>query len=168
MAAEIHIVTHHGAAGATQSNVDGGTLRFKVADDATVDANNPIPIPPSGTNYSYIKQLRFSCVTTAPSNLVNNLKFYTDGSGWTGGTGVGLNAKTSASYTNPATQGTTALSGTASAFSYTSGSPLSVTGSTATAGGVFGDYVQLQMSVTTTASPGTTTSETLTFAYDES
>lgn len=165
MAATVNIVTHHGATGATQSNVNGGTTRFKVADNATVDTNNPIPIPAAGTNYSYIKQLRLN-VTVAPSSGISNLKFYTDGAnGWTG---VTINAKTSASYTNPATQGTSALAGTADAFTYTSGSALAISGSIGATTGFVGDYVQLQMAVGTSASPGLLSSETLTFAYDES
>lgn len=165
MAATIQIISHHGAAGATETQVDGGTMRYKVADNDTADANDPIPVPPSGTNYSYIKQNRFKC-TVAPSNTVNNLKFYTDGANGLG-TGVSIGAKTDASYTNPATQGTTQLSGTTDIFTYTSGSPLSVTGSTSGTGS-FGDYVVSQMGVASTASPGTTPSETLTFQYDES
>lgn len=165
MAATVQIISHHGAAGATETQVDGGTMRYKVADNDTADANDPIPVPPSGTNYSYIKQCRFK-TTVAPSNTVNNLKFYTDGANGFG-TGVSLNVKTDSSYTNPATQGTTALTGTADAFSYTSGSPLSVTGSTTTTES-FGDYIVSQMAVASTASPGTTPNETLTFQYDES
>lgn len=167
MAATVNITNHHGSAGATQTNVDGSSIRFKVADDSAVDANNPIPIPAAGTNYSYIKQLRWNATTT-PANTINNLKFYTDGANGMG-TGVGVVAKTNASYVNPLTQATTALSGVTDIFTYTSGSPLAVTGSINNPStGLFGDYVELQMSVANTASPGTTPSETTTWSYDES
>lgn len=167
MPATVNIVSHHGAAGATQTNVDGGSVRFKLSDDDTVDANNPIAIPTGADVYSYIKQFRFSAGTT-PSNTINNLKFYMDGANGFG-TGVSLNVKTSASYTNPLTQTTTALGSTASAFTYTSGSPLSVTGSISNPStGLFGDYIQMQMQVANTATQGTTGSETATFQYDES
>lgn len=165
MAATVELRSFHGSSGATFADVAGGSIRFKQADNDTVDANNPIPVPGSGFNYSYIKQLRLYAAT-APSNNLNNVKFYTDGANGLG-TGVALYAKTSASYTDPTSQTTSPLSGTADAFSYTSGSPLSVSGSSTTVG-YFSDYVQLQMSATTTASQGTTPSETLTFAYDES
>jgi hypothetical protein len=170
MAATVNITSYHGySAGSPTSNnnVDGGSLRFKVADNDTADANNPIPIPAAGTNQSWIKQLRFNAATT-PSNTINNLKFYTDGSNGFG-TGVALNVKTTATYTDPSAQGTTALTSTTSAFTYNSGAALSVTGSINNPStGAFGDYIVMQMAVSSTAGPGTTPSETLTFSYDES
>jgi hypothetical protein len=165
MAATVVITSHHGATGATQTNVDGTSIRYKQADNDTVDANNPIPIPGAGTNYSYIKQLRFNC-TVAPSNTINNLKFYSDGANGFG-TGMDLLCKTTSSYVDPTTQTTTLVASQASVFTYTSGSPLAVTGSTSGTG-LFGDYVLSQFSVTTTAGQGTTPSEVLTFSYDES
>lgn len=167
MAATINITSYHGAAGGTTNNVDGGALRFKVADDDVADANAPVPIPAAGTNYSYIKQLRLNA-SVAPSNVLNNIRFYTDG-GNGFGTGIALNVRTNATYTNPLTQGTTALTGTANAFTYTSASPLAVAGSlTAPSTGPFGDYVQLQAAVSSTAVAGTSPGEVLTFAVDES
>jgi hypothetical protein len=171
MAVTMHITSYHGySAGAptSQGNVEGTTIRFKQADNDTVDANNPIPIPAAGTNYSNIKQFRFNIDAAggAPSNLVNNLKVYSDGGNGLG-TGVDLLVRTSATYLDPAAQGTTLLSSTTTIFGYTSGSPLAVTGSSTTTG-AFGDYVQMQMSVASTATQGTTPSETVTFSYDES
>lgn len=167
MAATVQIISLHGATGSTETQVDGGSMRFKVADNDTADANNPIPIPPSGTNYSYIKQIRFK-TTVAPDNLINNLQVYSDGSSGMG-TGVSVTTKTygSGSYINPATQGTTQLSGTSDLFGYTSGSSLAVTGSTSTTG-LFGDIIAMQMGVASTATQGTTPSETVTFQFDES
>lgn len=169
MAAIVEIRSYHGTSPDAGTNVASGTLQFKQADNSTVDANNPIPVPGAGTNYSFIKQLRWYVGGTGPSNTINNLKFFTDGANGFG-TGVSLTAKTSASYTNPVTQGTGQLAGTTDVFTYTSGSPLSVTGSIASGNlnQAFGDYVQLQMAVASTASQGTTPSETLTFQYDES
>ena len=59
-------------------------MRFKTADDATIDLNNPIPIPPSGTKYSYWKQIYLYC-GTQPATQVDNIKFYTDGGGFGAG-----------------------------------------------------------------------------------
>jgi hypothetical protein len=164
----MHITSYHGNTGSTSNNVEGTTIRFKQADNDTVDANNPIPIPGSGSNYSFIKNFRFNIDAGggAPSNLVNNLKVYSDGSNGLG-TGVGLVVKTSATYVDPIAQGTTQLGSTTDVFTYTSGSPLAVTGSS-TGTGAFGDYVVMQMSVASTATQGTTPSETITFSYDES
>lgn len=240
MPATVNIVSAHGTTGAT-SNVDGSSIRFKLADNDTVDSNNPVPIPAAGTNYSYVKQLRFSC-GGGLSGTLNNLRFYTSGSF---GTGVGLRARSKdvwgapgsdklaastgntslilqgagtpgwttdewagyvvqivagtssgdyrrittntssaltvssafsstpdnttqyrIAYFEPVNNAATQVSGTADAFTYTSGSPLSFTGSTTTTG-AFGNFVTLQLSVGSTASPGATSSVTLTFVYDE-
>lgn len=168
MPAVVEIVSHHGAAGATQADVAGTSIRFKVADNDTVDANNPIPIVAATTSRSWIKQFRYK-TTTAPSNNINNLKLYSDGANGLG-TGQDIKAKTNASYTDPIANGTTALGaggGLASLFTFTSGSALAVTGSTTTTG-LFGDYVQTQYEVLDTATQGTSGSEVMTFAFDES
>lgn len=168
MAATVQIISLHGATGATETQIDGGTCRFKAADNDTADANNPLVISGS-TIYSYIKQIQFKATVT-PANTINNLKFYTDGSNGLG-TGVGIGAKTYAagSYVNPATQGQAQVAGLTDIFTYTSGSPLSVTGSISNPNtGLFGDIINLQMNVANTASQGTTGSETGTFSFDES
>lgn len=166
MPATVQIISYHGATGTTETQVDGGNMRFKQADNDTVDAVNPIPVPGAGSNYSYIKQVRLKATTT-PANSISNIKAYMDGANGLG-TGVSLNGKTSASYTDPSSQGTTVLSGTADMFTYTSGSPLSITGSlTNPSTGGIGDYLVMQMAVTTTATQGNTGAETLTMTYDE-
>jgi len=105
MAAVVEIRSFHGASPDSGTVVSLGTLRFKVADNSTVDANNPIPIPGAGTNYSFIKQLRLVCTTT-PSNLLNNLKFFTDGTNGFG-TGVTLNGRINTPTTGTASSGST-------------------------------------------------------------
>lgn len=168
MPATVQLISYHGAAGATETQITT-TLRFKLADDSTVDANNPIVIGASPAR-SWVKNMGLK-VTVAPSNNITNVVFYTDGSasatGWSGI--VDIKAKASASYLNPITNTTTALSGSpSSAFTYTSGSPLSLGAGPFTGTGRIGDYCQLQMEVANTASPGTLNSETLTWQYDES
>lgn len=95
------------------------------------------------------------------------------------GTGVTLNVGTATAYTQATgTAGTTGTQltagnyaswtqGNANAFVYTSASPLSVTGSTSTAV-EFGDRVVHQFNIATTASPGATPQETVSFRWDES
>lgn len=162
-------------------------LRFKTADDATIDTNNPIPIPTAGTKYSYWKQIYLYC-NAAPSTKVDNVKLYSDGGGF--GTGIELKVglqfptKTAASDAGyevaTGTPGDTGdemvaahagLSSSASIFGYTSGSPLSVSigeiGSLIDAQYETTNYVVMQMEVISTASPGDLTDETLTFQYDE-
>lgn len=170
----------------TSTDVDAlgpPTIRFKQADDATIDSNDPIPIPAAGTNYSYWKQVYLYC-DTAPSTQVDNVKFYTDGGGF--GTGITLNiadanpVKNSGASTGydvadaavtMASGGHTDVTTVTDAFTYTSGSPrtctISEAGSIIDAIGETTNYIVLQLAVGTTASPGNLDDETLTFQYDE-
>ncbi len=238
MPATVHILSYHAALPDAGTAVEGGSVRLKTADNDTVDANNPIAIPGAGTVYSYMKNIRFSAATT-PSNLINNLKFYTDGANGFG-TGVGLKVFSFTPLTGTASSGTTttlttsgltasalvgkvleitagtnsgsarritvntttvitvnAVFGSAidntsvfrvwyidpinnaqtqwtldtmvDAFTYTSGSALAMAGSIANPNtGAFGDGLYMQMSVASTATQGTTGSETVTYSYDES
>lgn len=169
MAATVVIASWHGtSAGKTSSNTtDGQAVRFKQADNDTVDLNNKIPIPPSGTSYSYPKNFQFNC-TVAPSNLIDNLSVYSDGASGMG-TGVDILVANNAAYLDPTVVGnqTAAISGGTSIFTKTQGSPQAITGTTSTTG-LFGNFITMQMTVLSTASPGTTPAETITFSYDES
>jgi hypothetical protein len=139
-------------------------------------SSNPIKIPAAGTNYSYWVVTRLE-TTVGPTGTVNNLRWHTDGSN-NFGTGVGCNVQTATGYVqatgtvgetgtilNTANYGTLAAA-PADCFARTSGSPLSVTGSTTTTG-QFGDRVVYQLTVGTGASAGTTGQETFTWLYDE-
>ena len=77
MAATVQIVEKNGTAG-TNTQKDSGTVRFKNADNATVDTVNPMVIPTAGVDYSFEKWLRLK-VTVGPSSYIENLTFYTDG-----------------------------------------------------------------------------------------
>lgn len=162
MVATVQIGEKNGAGG-TFTDKTSGNIRFKTADNATVDSNNRITIPPSGTAFSYEKWLRPKC-TVAPAVDLQNGEFYTDGSNGLG-TGVGLYAKAVTSFATPALG--TATTGYTDAFDYDSGSPLDLDIGTVTATGEFGDHVVLLMTVADNATQGITPSETLTFEYDE-
>jgi len=175
----------------TQQDTDGlgpPNIRFKTEDDATIDVNNPVPIPTAGTNRSYWKQLYLKC-NTAPDTQVDNIKWFTDGVGY--GTGITLqvgdefpvkNSGSSAGYElATGTPGTTGndvvtdhagITGVTSAFSFTVGSPLSgptisEAGSIINAINETTDYLILQADVISSATPGNKADETLTFQYDE-
>ena len=175
----------------TQQNVDGlgpPNIRFKTNDNATIDTADPIPIVTGQTKRSYWKQIYIKCAT-APSTKVDNIKFYTDGTGF--GTGITLyvgeqfpvkNAAASTGYeVATGTPGDTgdemvaehaSITSKVDAFTKTSGSPLtgptiSEEGNIIDAIGETCNYLVLQMDVTDTASPGNLTDETLTFQYDE-
>lgn len=167
MAATIQI--HEMSALATGVDKTSGTVRFKDADDSTVDTNNPLVIPAASSIYSYTKKVRAK-MTVAPSTQVGNLRWYSDGSsGWGSyvtctcknlGTTWGANYKT-------------LMSGGADFFTKTSGSPLDGDGTSTGPfvpgdnGNYIGDLIELQMAVTYQATQGALAAESITLAYDE-
>lgn len=178
MAATIQVRQWNGASGSpTKTQVDSTNTRFHSADvHSASSTSNSILIPDSGTNYSYWRTLQLNA-TAISGGTVDNIRYYTDGSN-NYGTGVGCNVATANSYVQAT--GTAGETGTelttgnhgdldgapADAFTYTSGSPLSVAGSTTTTGD-FGDFIVEQMTVASSASSGTTSQETKTIKYDD-
>lgn len=156
--------------GPTATSISASPLLFGTDDSYNAGATYPVLRPSSGTNYSYETTIRASASGTFTS--LSAWKFYTDGGNGLG-TGVGLSVKalTQASYAQASgTQGqtATAMSGGSDAFGYTSGSPLSLTGSISSAGVGSVQYIRAQASVASTAALGTSSSETLTVQWDES
>lgn len=167
MAATIQI--HEMSALTTGADKTSGTVRFKDADNATVDANNPLQVPAADSIYSYSKKLR-AYMEAPPTTSVSNLRWYTDGNNGFG-TGISVNVKNLGNTWGDNYK--TAMSGGADLFGKTSASPLD---GDATNTGPFdsdddnsyiGDLIELQMAVASTAANGTLTAETLTLAYDE-
>jgi hypothetical protein len=168
--AEVHVF--HGAAPGTPTDVTDTTIRFKRADNDTQDANNPIPIPTSGTNYSWRKAFKLRCPATGPDNKIENLRLYSELQSL--GTGRSILCKTASTYTQGSSgdEGTP-LSGSADVDTYTSGSPLVVA-----AGQVFGaaetgsgtqDFVELQAALTSAGSQGdAAAAKGIVYRYDES
>ncbi len=75
--------------GPTHTNVTSTNSRIDASDaHSTNSTANPVSIPTSGLNYSYWATFRLKC-TVAPTTLINNIKFYMDGSN-TFGTDVDL------------------------------------------------------------------------------
>ena len=161
-------------------------IRFKTADDSTIDANNPIPIPASGTKRSFWKHI-FLEVTAGTFTQIDNVKFFTDGTGF--GTGITVfvadetptkNSASTAGYDqatgsvgDDGDELTTHTNVTAKtdAFTFTSGTPKTVSiseaGAIINAIGESTNYVIAQMDVASTAGPGDLPNETWTFQYDE-
>jgi len=163
MAATVLIGEKNGA-GATFTDKTSGPIRFKNADNATVDLANPMVVPGAGSDFSFEKWLRMKIGGTGPASQITNLKFYTDGVNSLG-TGVLLWAKATTNYATPAEA--TSTTGYTNAFTYTSGSALSLgAGPYSTINTEMGDHCVMMCEVQSTAGPGTP-SETLTFAYDE-
>lgn len=166
MAATVQIVELNGAS-PTATDKTSGTIRFKKADNATVDLSNPLVVPPtSGFDYSFVKVVRMK-VTGGSYTQITNPRWYTDGSSGLG-TGVDIFAKAAASYTQPAQA--SSVSGYTDLFTYVSGSPLDGDANNAapfTSTGEKGDFIEMIMRVAETASQGVPTAETLTCAWDE-
>lgn len=163
-------------------------LRFKTADNPTIDTVNPVPIPAAGTNRSFVKSCYVKC-DTGPDTQIDNFRLYSDGGGF--GTGITTyvgdqfptrNSGSTAAYR--VATGTIGTSGNVittvyasittktDVFTFTSGAPMtgpsiSEAGSIINASGETTNYVVFQVDVGTTASPGNKVDETLTFLYDE-
>ena len=158
------------------------TLRFKQADNSTIDSVAPMPITAATTEYSRWKQIYLFC-DTAPDTQVDNVRFFTDGGGF--GTGITVNhgdefpvhnsgATTGydVSDANAVMTTHTDITAVTDAFTRTTGSPLSgpsisEAGSVINATSETTNYLVLQMTVVDTASPGNLADETFTFRYDE-
>lgn len=177
MAATVIIYRTTGA-GPTTTDITSANSRASTSDAPTPGTSDPIPIPPSGTNYSFWISTYLNA-STSPTGTINNVKWYTDG-GNGFGTGVTCKMNTATAYTQATgTQGSTgdvlngtnypSLAGaTSDAFTFTSGSPKSVTGSISNPStGKISDYVVYQIEVGSTAAAGTTPQETFTWRYDE-
>lgn len=162
MAATVQIVEKNGAGG-TPTDKTSGSIRFKNADNATVDLVNPMVKPGAGVDYSFEKWLRMN-VSAGTYSQITNVKAYMDGGNGLG-TGVTLYAKAVTTFATPAEA--TATTGYADAFTYTSGSPLSLGAGPFTSTGEKGDHLVMMLTVGTTAAGGVTPSETLTVAWDE-
>jgi hypothetical protein len=166
---QIHELTTNATTGVNKTS---GTVRFKNVASTTstaADASDPIPIPASGSNYSYVKKLR-PYMAEAPDTNVTDFAWYSDGNNGYG-TGITVTAKNIGTTFGSHYQ--TEMSGGTNLFSYTSGSPL---GGVTTDTGPFlpaaddtyiGDIIELQMAVASTASSGAKSAETLTLAYSE-
>lgn len=166
MAATVLIREKNGA-GETATDKTSGTIRFKNADDATVNTSNPMVVPSApGYDYSYEKYIRMN-VSGGTYTEISNPRLYSDGSNGMG-TGVQVYAKAVGSYTQPAEA--SGIAGYSDLFGYTSGSPLDMDGNNAgpfSGTGDKGDYCVMIMRVAETASGGVTASETITLAWDE-
>jgi hypothetical protein len=158
-------------------------LKFKNADNATVDSNDLPTIPSGATIYSFAKWLFLKCTANADTHTINNLKFYTDGSN---SLGTGIDVKIGLQFpihNSGATTGyevsdnanemvaETALTSSATVFNYASGSGLTITigeaGSVINAANETSNYFVLQCEYANNTLPGATGNETGTISYDE-
>lgn len=180
MPATVVIRRWTGASGSpTQTNITSANTVANAVDSHQATASsstNPIRIPTAGTNYSYWVATRLQC-TVAPAGGISNIRWHTDGTN-NFGTGVGCNVGQAGTYVQATgTAGTTGniLNNTnysgvgtpSNAFAYKSTATFAITGSIGATTGDFGNFVVYQLTVGTTANPGTTSQETFTWLYDE-
>lgn len=138
-------------------------IRFKNANDATIDLNNPMVKPTSGVDYSFEKAMRINC-TVAPSNQISNVRYYFNGNETTG---IDSYHKFTASYTQPVEVDGTSIAGytnTANSTYYTWTGAGTFTGT-----GQIGQLLYLCITVGTGASSGlqATNSGNLQAVWDE-
>lgn len=173
MPASTSVVQQTGTVGTpTQTTITN--LRFASADAANSGTASPMAIPSSGSVASYFTTLYLNA-STAPATSIANVKFYMNGTNpWTG---VTLQAGTAAAYAQASgtagiglalnTTNYTGLTGLADAFSYTAAAPLLLPGSIGTVTGKAGQYLCLQLSVSSLALQGVLTGAQAYVQYDE-
>ena len=164
------IINELNGAGPAKTPKTSATVRFKNLDNSDVDTANPMVVPTGNSDYSWEKWLLLEC-TVAPDTEITNGEVYTDGTMY-GGADVEIWGKAITAYSTPAeATGTTGVptapTGLANIEGWTTGAAQTLTIGTVTATGDFGDHVLLVMEVTSSATQGTLTAETLTFRYDE-
>lgn len=187
MVATIDVFTDFGGAvdaPGSQVILPGGppNARFKDADNNTIDLLNPLTIPPAGNFRSRWKHF-YIFATSAPDTQIDNLKIFTDATGFGAGITVFVGTETptntaasEAGYdvsdvSDELLTNHVDLTAETDFFLATAGSPKTV--SISEAGAVIdaineeSDYVILQMQVANTASPGDLADETITWEYDE-
>jgi hypothetical protein len=176
MTAVVQIREWNGTTGSpTQTDKTSGTIRYRQSNAATVDASNPLSKPTAGSTWSFDKWMQLFISTTGPTGSITNLQFYTDGTN-SYGTGITAWVKTtniaSGSFVTPTNPGTD--SGYSDQFGFNSGAAKNM--DAVTAGAPYtgtstniGDFAVLHMTLATTVSApqNPTSSETLTWSYDE-
>ena len=166
MAAIVSIKEVNGGENRVDTTIEN--LRFCTTDNYNPGLTYPLVKPAEGqTNYSFKKTIYLNA-DTSPSVTINNIKFYSDGEiGWTG---VDIEVKPADDYTAPTgTEGTTGEDNEGvNVETYTSNSPLSLTGSIDNPNtGKISQYLELQAVISDAAEAGALTQETLIFRYDE-
>jgi hypothetical protein len=141
---------------------------------ATGGTDNPVPAVT--TSYSFWITTQLECTVT-PTTLVDNLRWFSDGSNI--GTGLVINGQTATTYVIAAsaivlnTTNYTGLTGApVDVVTLTSGAPKAVTGSisnpsTGYIGGTTNGMFVYQLAATASAAAGPTATETFTWRYDE-
>lgn len=166
--------------GSPSSDITGTTIRYKQADDAVQNSNNPVPLPGSGLAFSWRKSTKVNWSTT-PASGISNLRWFLASNPATGlrffarVQSAGVYVQANSNDQNGIT-GFTDTGGNQTAndaTNYTSGSPLSVNSGTVLSNPNTGEgsqvFVETQGAVasTYTGGPGGTATWSATYRYSE-
>lgn len=183
MPASVQVRFYTGASpGSASSDITGTTIRYKQADSAVQDTNNPLAMPTSGLTFSWRKSTKINVFTTPVTSIVNLRWFMSQ----TPTAGISFYARTQTTGTyiqaNSNDQSgivgftdTTGNQNTNNATNYTSSTPLSVNAGTVLNNPNTGEgtqvFVETQMAVSSTyaGGPGVIpTPVSFTYRYTES
>jgi hypothetical protein len=168
----------------TITDKTSGEIRFKNANNSTVDLVNPLVVPTSLREYSFEKYIRLQITDEGGFTQIDNLRAYSDNSGWTGHANVKCWYAVTGAFDTPAVpdenndppQSTAAGSpqeDMADFFGSSSGSPIDMdainTGPFTNGSPTehIGDFLVLVCEVEIGATAGILATELLTAAYDE-
>lgn len=175
MAATVNTRQLNGSTPGTPTTV--AAIYMQTSEQAAQDATNILMRPLAGNYYSFWMTVYLNA-ESSPVTTINNIKIYSDGSiPWTGVT-LYVGDETTSTYVqatgtvgqtgNEMTASHAQISGRTNMNTYTSGSPKSVSGSISNPNtGRISDYVVFQCEISTGATPGALSGETLTWRYDE-
>ena len=194
MVATVSIFTDFGGSDGTPStnpNISSNSpvnLRFKTADNNTVDSVDEILIPETGTNRSYWKDVYLKA-TAGNFSRINNIKFYTSGTGFGSGITVNVGNETPTKNSGSSSgykvaNGTRGLTGNEmvanhggiSAKTEVFGNyvlatpksiPISESGGNIDSENETSDYLVFQMDVSSSATKSDLSNNTWTIQYDE-
>lgn len=173
MAANVVIFELNGASPGVGTNkgTTGGTLRFKKADNSTVDANNPLVQPTAGAfDRSNRKCIHLFISGVAPTGQISNIRCYTDGAN---GYGTGIDVFITSSGVYTASFVPSSEAGATSIFGFTSGAPYDLdtylTGPFTGISERCSDFVYLHAMISSSAAApqNPTNSEIFTLSWDE-
>ncbi len=157
------------------TDVTGGTIPFKRADNDALDATNTVPVPDSGENLSWVKWITL-VATNLPDNAVSDIRFYSNGVALGIGRTVWVAQEPSTGYTQPSAADEATAISAVDVAGFTVGSPLTLqpgnwvvdTDTAPTANNALLDWIRLQMSVDSTAVAGDPSSPMLlSYRYNE-
>ena len=180
------VVINEWTSAGVQTEKQGSTVRFKNANNATIDLINPLVVPTSGVEVSFEKWLRLQITDAGGFTQIDNLEAYTDGAPTfhTGSpTEIDVFYATTGTFdtpTEPTASDPPQISEAGSPLEDMTALFLRQTGSRIDMDAIntgpftdgspaehIGDFLVLVMLVRPGAPQGITASETLTFAFDE-